>query len=146
MNNCDNVLMAKMAGFDGEETEISLEQLNSHLMNCENCRTEIEEMQKTFTLLKRQKRLVQDADLWPVIESRIEEVKSATQSRWRPFLFLGIFLTVYKLLEMLPERDFGLAFKIVPLTFVFALFVFLKENPFKINTDLILEKQKYEYE
>jgi hypothetical protein len=28
----------------------------------------------------------------------------------------------------------------VPLIFVVALFGFLKENPFKINTELILEK------
>jgi len=34
----------------------------------------------------------------------------------------------------------GLAFKIVPLIFVVALFVFLKENPFKINAELGLER------
>jgi predicted anti-sigma-YlaC factor YlaD len=135
--NCEEILMALMAVFDGEKTDLSPEQLKAHTANCENCRREIEQMQNTFTLLKEQERRVQNADLWSAIEPRIE---AKAKTNWRPLAFLGIFLVVYKLLEMLPERDFGLAFKIVPLVFVVALFGLLKENPFKINTELVLEK------
>ena len=45
-----------------------------------------------------------------------------------------------QLLEMLPAEEFGFLFKLVPLIFVFGLFGFLKENPFKINTRLTLER------
>jgi hypothetical protein len=41
---------------------------------------------------------------------------------------------------MLPAQDLGLAFKFVPLVLIVVLFVFLKENPFKINGELILER------
>jgi hypothetical protein len=40
---------------------------------------------------------------------------------------------------MIPERDLGFAIKVVPLILVITLFAFLKENPFKINAELILE-------
>lgn len=133
--NCEDILLALMAVFDGEKTDFSPEQLKTHTGACDNCRREIEQMQNTFNLLKEQERRGQNADLWSAIEPRIE-----AKTNWRPLAFLIIFLVVYKLLEMLPERDFGLAFKIVPLVSVVALFVFLKENPFKINTELMLEK------
>jgi uncharacterized membrane protein len=41
---------------------------------------------------------------------------------------------------MLPARDLGLAFKLVPLVIVAFLFVLIKENPFRINTELVLER------
>ena len=84
---------------------------------------------------------MQDADLWPAIEKRINpERATILPVKWQPFALLGISLVVYKLLEMVPERDFGWALKIVPFILIAALFGFLKENPFKINTELILEK------
>lgn len=132
---CENVLMAKMAEIDGEETDISSAQINLHLADCEFCRTEFDEMQSADNLLKRQARREQNADLWSAIETQIG-TKRDSQIGWKPFILIGAILVAYKLLEMLPERDFGLAFKLVPLVFVVALFVFLKENPFKINAEL----------
>jgi len=133
--NCEEILMAQMAVFDGEESEISPEKLNAHLEKCEGCRREMEAMQSTFALLRRQERRVLNADLWSAIEPRLE-----AKTNWQPFVFLAVFLVAYKLTEMLSANDPGFAFKIVPFVFVAALFVFLKENPFKINTELILEK------
>jgi hypothetical protein len=93
------------------------------------------------TVLNRQQREAPDADLWSAIEKRIVASSAgALTLQWQPFALLGIFLVVYKLLEMIPERDFGWALKLVPFVLVAALFVFLKENPFRINTELILEK------
>ncbi len=137
--NCENALMAKMAEFDGEDAGFSAEQINSHLAVCENCRTEFRQMQNINYLFENQPRRGQDADLWLAIENRIG-AQTAPQMSWKPFVLLGILLVAYKLLEMLPERDFGLAFKLVPLIFIVMLFVFIKENPFKINTELILER------
>ena len=133
--NCEEILMTQMAVFDGEETYISPEELNAHLEKCESCRREIEEMKSTFALLGRHERRLSEADLWPAIEPRLK-----AKTYWQPFVFLAVFLVAYKLAEMLPANDLGFAFKIVPLVFVVALFVLLKENPFKINTELILEK------
>lgn len=137
--NCENALIAKMAEIDGEETEISAEQISLHLATCENCCQEIEQMQSADNLLQRQARREQTADLWSAIETRIG-AKEVSQNSWIPFALLGALLVAYKLLEMLPEQNFGLAFNLVPLIFIVATFVFLKENPFKINDELVLER------
>lgn len=57
--------------------------------------------------------------------------------KWPLFFLLGAFLAAYKLLEIFPATDFGFAFKFVPLAAVAALFIFIRENPFKINTEII---------
>ncbi len=137
--NCEDVLIQKSALNDGEKTEFSDAQINAHLETCENCRREIEQMQNTIVLLNRQKRREPDVDLWSAIEKRIE-AETVSETNWRMFILLGAFLVVYKLLEMIPERDFGWALKIVPFILVAVLFGFLKENPFRINTGLRLEK------
>jgi predicted anti-sigma-YlaC factor YlaD len=139
--NCEDILIQKLALIDGEKNELSDEQINEHLASCENCRREIEQFQNTIGLLDRQTRRAQTADLWPAIEKRIKaETAEPFTIKWPPFVLLGIFLAIYKLLEMIPERDLGWAFRIVPFVLVAAVFGFLKENPFKINTELILEK------
>lgn len=141
--NCENTMLAMSAVTDGEETLFSSEQAATHLLSCENCRREFEQMQIFAGLLNKQKRRGQDADLWRSIEKRIgAQTETASLIGWKMFLPLGAFLVAYKFLEMMPERDFGLLFKFVPLVFVVALFVFLKENPFKINTELGLEEVK----
>lgn len=137
--NCENALMAKMAEFDGEDAGFSAEQINSHFAVCENCRTEFGQMQNINYLFENQTRRGQDADLWFEIETGIG-AQTASQMSLKPFVLLGLILVAYKLLEMLPEQDFGPAFKIVPLIFVVALFVIINENPFKINEELALEK------
>ena len=138
--NCENALMALMAEADGEETEFSPEQLNIHLAECDDCRREAEQMQSFSVLLKSQQRRAHDADLWRAIQPRLGEPENAGRVEWQPYLVLGVFLIGYKLLEMLPQTDLGMIFKIAPLIFAVALFVFLKENPFKINTELLAEK------
>lgn len=135
--NCENALAAKMAEIDGEETVISPEQIDLHLATCENCLQEIEQMRFADNLLKRQVRREQAADLWPEIETRIGAT-GVSQIDLKPFVLLGALLVAYKLLEMLPEHNFGLAFNLVPLVLIVATFVFLKENPFKINNELAL--------
>lgn len=137
--NCEDILIQKSALLDSEKADFSDEQIAVHLETCENCRREVGQMENTIFSLNRQERKVQNVDLWSAIEKQIEtETAPATNRQW--FILLGAFFIVYKLVEMLPERDFGWTLKLVPFVLVATLFGFLKENPFKINTELILEK------
>lgn len=139
--DCENILIQQLALIDGERSELSAEQIADHLAGCEKCRQEAAGLQNTIVLLKQQERRAPEANLWPAVEKRINaEAATILPVKWQPFALVGIFLVVYKLLEMVPERDFGWALKIVPFILIAALFGFLKENPFKINTELILEK------
>jgi predicted anti-sigma-YlaC factor YlaD len=138
---CRDAILSAMSEFDGEAPLLSSEQVNAHLAVCENCRQEIGKQQNVAGLLQMQARREQPADLWRLIEKRIESPQiGERQTSWKTFALLTTILVAYKLLEMLPAEEFGFLFKLVPLIFVFGLFGFLKENPFKINTRLTLER------
>ena len=137
--SCDDVLMAQMAVADGEEPAFSKGQLAAHTTACANCQNELTQMLALNRVLASQTVAEPQIDLWTTIENRIAKPTSSVLG-WRPFALIGLLLVIYKLLEMLPARDPGIAFKLVPLVIVVLLFVLIKENPFRINTELVLER------
>lgn len=136
---CENVLMAEMAAADGEESGLSKELLAAHIAGCANCQHELEQSQALDQLLAGHTLSESRVDLWPAIENRIAKPGSSVLG-WKPFALIGLLLVISKLFEMLPARDPGMAIKLVPLVIVALLFVLIKENPFRINTELVLEK------
>ena len=136
---CEDVLMAQMAAADGEEPGFSKELLATHAAGCANCQNELQQLQALDRVLAGHTLSEPRVDLWPVIENRIAK-RTRYVVGWQPFALIGLLLVIYKLLEMLPARDPGMVFKLVPLVIVALLFVLIKENPFRINTELVLEK------
>ena len=134
--SCEDVLIAQMAMADGEEPGLSKELLDAHVAGCANCRHELEQLQALDQVLAVHTLSEARVDLWPAIENSISKRVRA----WQSFALIGLLLVIYKLLEMLPARDPGMAIKLVPLVIVVLLFVLIKENPFKINTELVLER------
>ena len=134
--SCEDVLMAQMAAADGEEPTFSKELLAAHVAGCANCHYELEQLQALDQMLAGHTLSESRVDLWPAIENRIAKRVPA----WQSFALIGLLLVIYKLLEMLPARDPGMAIKLVPLVIVVLLFVLIKENPFRINTELVLER------
>lgn len=135
--SCEDVLKAQMAMADGEDPEFSKELLAAHVTACANCLHELEQLQALDQVLANHTLSEPRVDLWPAIENRIAKRSFVG---WQPFALIGLLLVIYKLLEMLPARDPGMAFKLVPLVIVALLFVLIKENPFRINTELVLER------
>ena len=134
--SCEDVLIAQMAAADGEEPAFSKDQLAAHVSGCASCQSELKQLLALDRVLANHNLAELHVDLWPGIESRIAKPVLG----WRPFALIGLLLIIYKLLEMLPARDPGMAFKLVPLVIVTLLFVFIKENPFRINTELVMER------
>ena len=137
--NCDDVLMAWMAERDGEKPTFAGEKINSHIKSCGKCQQEVDQILRVDSLLKSQARYQHDANLWPIVEQRLES-RIVPRIGWAPFGLFGAILIAYKLFEMLPERAPGIAFKLVPLIFIVGLFVVIKENPFRINAELASER------
>ena len=137
--SCEDVLMAQMAAADGEEPEFSKEVLAMHVAGCASCHHELEQMQTLDRVLTEHTLSEPHVDLWPAIENSIPKHARSIVG-WQPFALIGLLLVIYKLLEMLPARDLGMAFKLVPVIIVALLFVLIKENPFRINTELVLER------
>jgi anti-sigma factor RsiW len=136
---CEKVLLARMAEADGERAELSSEEIALHLSTCDNCRAEVAEWEKVDRVLQSAARAEQSLDLWPAVSQRLP--RSAPRSEWTPFIIAGVMLLAYKLLEMLPEKDPGMAVKLVPLLIFAALVLFLRENPFRINSELVWEEE-----
>lgn len=136
---CEIVLMAHMAKSDGEAPDISNEQLASHVTGCANCRNELKQMELLDEAFAGHTLMKPEVKLWLPISKQISR-RTISASGWTPFALIGSLLVTYKVLEMFPERDLGLVFKVVPLAVVFSLFLLIRENPFRINSDLILER------
>ena len=138
--NCESVCMAAMAIADGYQPELSSEQIGTHLASCAGCRRELEQLQELSSLLDTQERRLRTENLWQQIERRLPEITRTSTSRVsRLFMFLGALLLGYRLLELIPDRDFSFLFKVVPVLLVIAAFAYLRENPFKVNSQLSLE-------
>jgi hypothetical protein len=137
--NCESICMAAMAMADGYQAEVSAEQIDMHLADCADCRRELGQMRTLETLLAGQKRQQRSEDIWAGVVRHLPDAPHSTSQTWQPFALLGVLLLGYKLAEMLPDRDFGLLFKLVPVVLIVAAFGYLKENPFKINAELRLD-------
>ena len=138
---CKNVLIAAMGLKDGYPAEMSQDRIEMHLADCPDCRSELDELAAIATLLDSQKRQPRTEHIWTAIEARLigAPVTQNPSTDWNPFMLLGVLLLGYKLVEMIPDGNFGLLFKIMPILLIVAFFGYLKVNPFKINTELRLE-------
>lgn len=139
--NCETVLVAAMAADDGHPAEMETAQIKAHLADCVVCRSELEMLRGLGRLLDSQERRQSDEDLWRTLEPRLfdqtERLPADRNLRmWAP---IGLILLSYKLVEQIPDGHLALVYKLLPLLLVTAVFVYLKQNPFKINTELKLE-------
>jgi hypothetical protein len=142
--DCETVLVAAMAVADGHPGKLETGQIEAHLAVCGACRSELEALGRLGKLLDSQKRRQSDQDLWRAIEPRLfdqtERLPSDRSLRmWVP---IGLILLAYKLFEQIPDRHLALTYKLLPLLLVTAVFVYLKQNPFEINTELKLEESE----
>ena len=139
--NCENVRIAAMARADAEALPLPADQVEAHLVTCDTCRLEVGHMREMIRLLGVQNRRQPSETVWPMVERGLAAVPRNPKAQLTPlpFLFLGIFLSVYKVILMFAEHDLGIAFKLIPVLVVVAVFRYLKENPLKINSELRLE-------
>lgn len=139
--NCEMVCLAAMVILDGRQAERSAEEIENHLTNCPACRDEVKQLTALKVLLGSQKRRELSADVWSTIREKVVvQAPQKTNSRARlPFMVLAGLLLGYRLIDLIPKADLGMIFKVVPVLIVIAVFMYVKENPFKINTQLRLE-------
>lgn len=144
--NCENVRIAAMAIADGEKPPLQADQVEAHFVNCANCRLEIEQLRAMTALLDSQQRHGQRENIWPLVERRLNTTAPTSKARLgsRSFLVLGLLLFGYKVILTLPEHDPGIWFRLLPALFVITVFIYFKENPFKINCELKLEGERYD--
>jgi hypothetical protein len=133
--------MASMAIADGYQSELSSAQIEAHLASCSDCRREVGQLRTLSSLLDAQERRQRTENVWKPVKQRLPDASTEENASraWYPFMLLGVLLLGYRIVEMVPDRDFGFIFKLVPVMLVIAAFSYLRENPFKINSALRLE-------
>ena len=141
VDDCEEVQMAIMAQDCDEHATLSQDEITEHLASCNNCRQQSEQMRAVDLMLQRQNRREYDVDLWPAIQHRIS-LQPSKSARWQPFAVISLLLLAYKTFEMTAENPPALLFKLVPLILIVVLFVVIRENPFRINSELIMEMEQ----
>ncbi len=126
--NREEVQMAAMAVADGESVALD----EKHLQGCAQCRAVVEGMLADHAVIARATRVEHVLDSWPAIRCQLKT------RRW-PFLMLGLLLMAFKLVEFVPERQWSELIQVIPVAIGFFAFRALKDNPFHINTNLVLE-------
>jgi len=134
-STCESVRMAAMALADGEKPALDPDFIAAHVAGCEACRLELELLRGFDVQIAGKSRRQYPVDVWPAIEPRL----AAPSRQRRVFLVLGVLLLAYKVAEFAPNREFGMAVQLVPIAIALAVFRYLKENPFRITTELKLE-------
>ena len=139
--DCETVLIAAMAVTDGHPGKMETPQIEAHLAVCGDCKNELEALGGLVTLLNAQKRRNSYEELWAGIEPRLfdQSERHSANRNLRMWVPIMLILPVYKLFEQIPERQLALAYKLLTLLLVTAVFLYLRQNPFKINTELKLE-------
>lgn len=139
--DCEQIRIAATARDDGYVSAIPDEQIDEHLAECDGCRKELEALRMMSALLQSHQRRRSTEDLWQTVSSRLLNTAPTHISAqgWYPFLALGMILIAHRLFDLIPDRDPGVLFKLLPMLFVVVVFTYLRENPFKINVALKLE-------
>jgi predicted anti-sigma-YlaC factor YlaD len=133
--NCEQVRIAAMALGDGETSPLPRAIIDAHAAECAECRREIGELQAHGHVWEAQARQGFPVDLWPRVADRLQSrgVKPEKR-RWLPAL--AGMLVVFKLIEFIPDRSFGMWVQLVPLLLAAAVFAVVRQNPFQIKTEV----------
>lgn len=136
--DCESVRMEWSAASDGHRGSLDPAQLEGHLVQCGDCRREVEGLGGLMRLLDSQQRRASTDQLWSGIEARLPAQTSTSRvSRdLRLVVPTAAVMIAYKLFEQFTLGNIGLKMKLLPLLLVIALFALLRENPFRLNTNL----------
>jgi anti-sigma factor RsiW len=127
-----------MAVADGEKPLIPAADIELHLAQCDQCQGEVERLRAVIDLLNAQSRRQRNESVWGWVSERLSRrgQARAASDHWLWFLLLGLFLAGYKVVVAASDWEPNFLFKLAPVLLAIAVFVFLRENPFKVNPGL----------
>ena len=132
--SCEEWRVAAMALGDGEVPAMSRTEIEAHLATCEACRRVIEELQELARTWEGQRHPDYSVDLWPAIHGRLRSPKR----HWLPMLV--VLLVTFRLADLATDRSLALWVQLVPVLMAAAAFAALRQNPFRIETELALKE------
>jgi len=136
--SCECICLAAMAIADGEKPLILAADIELHLAQCDRCRSEVERLKSLIDLLNAQRRRERTESVWGLVAERLrrEERARTASDRWPWLLLLGLFLAGYRVAVAALHWEPGLWLNLAPALLAIAVFGLLRENPFKVNSEL----------
>src|SRR5262249_3628408 len=136
--SCESVCVAAMAIADGEKPLIPAADVELHLAQCDRCRGEGERSKSVIDLLNEQRRREWTESVWGRVVERLSrrERARAASDHWPWLLLLGLFLAGYRVVVAALDLEPGLWLNLAPALLAIAVFGLLRENPFKVNSEL----------
>jgi hypothetical protein len=136
--SCESVCVAAMAIADGEKPLILAADIELHLAQCDRCRGEVERSKSVIDLLNAQRRRERTESVWGRVVERLSrrERARAASDHWPWLLLLGLFLAGYRVVVAASDWEPGLWLNLAPALLAIAVFGLLRENPFKVNSEL----------
>ena len=131
---CEEWRLAAMAWVDGEKPAVSSAAIEAHLATCGECRRETDALRELDRMWEGLRRSEDHVDLWPTIHERLGHPRR----RWLSMLV--VLLATFKLADLVTETSLALWVQVVPLLMAAAVFAALRQNPFRIQTDLNLRE------
>jgi len=127
-----------MAIADGEKPLILMADIEFHLAQCDRCRSEVERVKSVIDLLNSQRRRERTESVWGRVAERLSrgERARAASDHWPWLLLLGLLLAGYRVVIVALDLEPGLWLKLAPALLAIAVFGLLRENPFKVNSEL----------
>jgi len=127
-----------MAIADGEKPLILVADIELHLAQCDRCRSEVERVKSVIDLLNAQRRRERTESVWGRVVERLSrgERARAASDHWPWLLLLGLLLAGYRVVIAALDWEPGLWLKLAPALLAIAVFGLLRENPFKVNSEL----------
>src|SRR5262245_14835647 len=136
--NCETVRLAAMSVADGEKPLIPEPDVELHLAQCDRCRGEVEQLKSFIELLNAQRRRERTESVWGRVAESLrhsDEARTAPD-HWPWFLLLGLLLAGYRVIVAASDWEPNFLFKLAPVLLAIAVFILLRENPFKVNPGL----------
>jgi len=142
--SCEQIRLAAMALADGEHADLSAEEIAAHLAACGACRRAVAEMTSLVGLLSAQKRQAVAADFWPLVQPQVARAGLARRAAGVPGWLVGLLALVLacRVLVLLAQPASGWLVKLAALALVVALFGVRRENPFAIESQLFVLKER----
>jgi len=136
--SCESVRLAAMAIADGEKPSILAADVELHLAQCDRCRGEVQRLKSVIDLLNAQRRRERTESVWDRVVERLGRRgrARAASDHWPWFLLLGLFLAGYRVVVAALDWEPGLWLNLAPALLAIAVFGLLRENPFKVNSEL----------
>jgi hypothetical protein len=139
--SCESIRLAAMAVADGEKPLIPAPDIGLHLAQCDRCLSEVERLRAVIDLLNAQSRRERTESVWGRVAESLSrgEQARAVSDHWPWFLLLGLFLAGYRVVVAALDWEPGLWFKLAPALLAIAVFGLLRENPFKVSSEIQAE-------